>query len=104
MDAHEESEMKSKIKYWVMSLRPWPSGAQMGEWAEILILLLRTLLAELLLYTQSHTRGFPRIVPWFWCRHDYSPISQMRQLRFRDVNSLAQPEMDLGCQLRQTMS
>lgn len=32
------------------------------------------------------------------------PISQMRSVRFRDVNSLAHGEVDLGCQLGQARS
>lgn len=83
--------------------------SQMGEQTTILMMLIRILFIECLLCTKSHAEGFIGIAP-FHLPSDPGvgtltvSISQMRKIRFRDVNSLTNREMDLGCQLRQTNS
>lgn len=73
------------------------------------MMLIRTLFNECLLFAKSHAEGFICIVPF---RLPSDPevgtltvsISQMRKIKFRDVNSLTNGKMDLGCPLRQTDS
>lgn len=103
----ERTRDKVHIKCWVMSLRPWATGTQgqMGKWAITLIMLIRTLFTECLLYARSHAKCSTYIF-LFYPRTGTTtiPISQMRKIKFRDVNSLAHWEMDLRRQCRQTNS
>ena len=85
-------------------------GSRMGQmikWATI-ILLIRTLFIECFLCARSHTKSSPFFVPFVLTDPVVGtvtiPISQMRRVRFRDVNSLAHREMDPGCHVGQTNS
>lgn len=120
----ERTREKVHIKCWVMSLRPWATGTQgqMGKWAIILIMLIRTLLTDgekkkrkknitywVLIMCQEPCQVLHIYCPvssshWSSIGTATIPISQMRKIRFRDVTSLARWEMDLRRQCKQTNS